>query len=872
MPYVPLTWLAEHVEVPAGTTAEQLAADLVRVGLEEEGIVPPAVTGPLVVGRVLSVSKEEQKNGKTVNYCRVDVGEHNDAPGEGKEPADVPSRGIICGAHNFEAGDHVVVALPGAVLPGPFPIASRKTYGHISDGMICSARELGLGEDHSGIIVLEEMLGADGVPAPGTDALDLLGLGTEVLEINVTPDRGYCFSMRGVAREYSHSTGAAFTDPGLPENLPTPPPAATGDGFAVEVEDPAPVDGPGCDRFVTRIVRGIDPTAPTPRWMVERLTQAGMRPISLAVDVTNYVMLDLGQPLHAYDLGTLAAPIVVRRARAGEKLTTLDDIERRLDPEDLLITDSPDGARAGRVLGLAGVMGGAETEVSAATTDVLIEAAHFDAVSVARTARRHKLPSEAAKRFERGVDTRLQAVAAQRVVDLLVEHGGGTADPAVSDLDTTTAPAPILFDPSQAGRLVGVEYPREQVLDTLRQIGCTVVPAADAETTVAGDGADDAAPGVLVTPPTWRPDLVGPAHLVEEVARLAGYDEIPSVLPPAPAGHGLTVAQRQRRDVARALAEHGLTQVLSYPFVGDDVHDRMGLPADDARRTALRLVNPIADDAPALRTSLLATLLETARRNVSRGTAELGIFEIGLVTRPAGLRAGAAPGVDRRPTEDELAVLRAAVPLQPRRVAGVLAGQQVPDGVWGPGRRSDWADALEAAKIVASTVGVELTVRADDHAPWHPGRCAELSVGGGVVGHAGELHPKACEAFELPSRTVAFELDLDAVLAASPAEPVQVDPVSTFPLAKEDVALVVDASVPAADVLAAVVEGAGELAEEVRLFDVFTGEQLGEGKKSLAFALRLRAADRTLTAEETAGVRNRIVKVAGKRVGAVLRG
>jgi phenylalanyl-tRNA synthetase beta chain len=870
MPYVPLTWLAEHVEVPAGTTAERLAADLVRVGLEEEAIVPPAVTGPLVVGRVLSVSKEEQKNGKTINYCRVDVGEHNDAPGTGKEPADVPSRGIICGAHNFEAGDHVVVALPGAVLPGPFPIASRKTYGHISDGMICSARELGLGEDHTGIIVLEEMLG-DGVPAPGTDALELLGLGTEVLEINVTPDRGYCFSMRGVAREYSHSTGATFTDPGLPENLPAAPPAPTADGFAVEVEDPTPVNGPGCDRFVTRIVRGIDPKAPSPRWMVERLTQAGMRPISLAVDVTNYVMLDLGQPLHAYDLGTLATPIVVRRATAGEKLTTLDDVERRLDPEDLLITDSPGAARASRVLGLAGVMGGAETEVSDATTDVLIEAAHFDPVSVARTARRHRLPSEAAKRFERGVDTRLQGVAAQRVVDLLVEHGGGTADPAVSDLDTTTAPAPILFDPSQAGRLVGVDYPREQVLGLLRQIGCTVVPAADAETTVAGDGADDAAPGVHVTPPTWRPDLVGPAHLIEEVARLAGYDEIPSVLPPAPAGRGLTVAQRQRRDVARALAEHGLTQVLSYPFIGD-VHDKLGLPADDPRRTTLRLVNPIADDAPAMRTSLLDTLLETARRNVSRGTGELGIFEIGLVTRPAGLRAGEAPGTDRRPTDEELAALRGAVPAQPRRAAGVLAGQLVPDGVWGSGRRADWADAVEAARTVARTVGVELVVRADDHAPWHPGRCAALSVDGQLVGHAGELHPKVTAALELPDRTVAFELDLDSVLAVSPAEPVQVDPVSTFPLAKEDVALVVDASVPAADVLAAVAEGAGELAEEVRLFDVFTGEQLGEGKKSLAFALRLRAPDRTLTAEETASVRNRIVKVAGKRVGAVLRG
>lgn len=871
MPYVPTAWLAEHVAVPAGTTAAQLAADLVRVGLEEERVVPAAVTGPLVVGRVLSLVKEEQKNGKTIGYARVDVGpDHNDAPGTGKEPADVASRGIICGAHNYAVGDHVVVALPGAVLPGPFPIAARKTYGHVSDGMICSMRELGLGEDHSGIIVLEELLGAGAVPPVGTDAVALLGLGEEILEINVTPDRGYCFAMRGVAREYAHSTGAAFTDPGLPENLPAPLPPATADGFAVEVDDAAPVGGvAGCDRFVTRVVRGIDPAAPSPAWMRDRLTQAGMRPISLAVDVTNYVMLDLGQPLHAYDLAQVHAPIVVRRATVGERLTTLDDVDRALDPGDLLITDSPAG-RGSRVLGLAGVMGGADTEVTAATTDVLVEAAHFDPVSVARTARRHKLPSEAAKRFERGVDTALQAVAAQRVVDLLVAHGGGTADRCVSDLDATTPPAPIRFDPALAGRLVGVDYPRARVLDLLREIGCGVTPEADGETTAAGDGADDARATVVVTPPTWRPDLTGPADLVEEVARLAGYDEIPSVLPPAPAGNGLTADQRRRRDVARTLAEHGLTQILTYPFVGD-VHDRLGLEPDDARRHVLHLVNPIADDAPDLRTSLLDTLLDAARRNVSRGATGVAIFEIGLVTRPGTTTVAPAPGTTRRPTADEIAGLMAAVPSQPRHVAAVLGGPTVPDGVWGPGRRHDWADAVEAAQTLARTVGVDLEARPAALAPWHPGRCAELRVGERVVGHAGELHPNVVAAFELPTRTAAFEVDLDAVLAASPAEPLQVGPVSTFPLAKEDVALVVDADVPAADVLAAVREGAGELAEEVRLFDVFTGEQAGEGKKSLAFALRLRAADRTLTAEETAAVRARIVEVAGRRVGAVLR-
>ncbi|MBC7291632.1 MAG: phenylalanine--tRNA ligase subunit beta, partial [Actinotalea sp.] len=391
MPRIPLTWLAEHVELPTGTTAEQLAADLVRVGLEEEAVHGAAVTGPLVVGRVVERTPEPQKNGKTINWCRVDVGPHNEVAEDGT----LRPRGIVCGAHNFEAGDLVVVALPGAVLPGPFPISSRRTYGHVSDGMICSAKELDLGEDHDGIIVLSP---DDVDAAPGDDAKELLGLGEEVLEINVTPDRGYCFSMRGVAREYGHSTGAAFRDPAVLVEDDVRPAAG---GFPVEVDDPAPIQGTlGCDRFVARVVRGVRAHGPSPAWMQRRLTQAGMRPISLAVDVTNYVMLDLGQPLHAYDLAQVAAPVVVRRARAGEQLRTLDGTLRDLHPEDLLITDSPaDVGRAGRVLGLAGVMGGAESEVAEATSDLLIEAAHFDPVSVARTARRHRIPSEAGKRF-----------------------------------------------------------------------------------------------------------------------------------------------------------------------------------------------------------------------------------------------------------------------------------------------------------------------------------------------------------------------------------------------------------------------------------------------------------------------------------------
>jgi phenylalanyl-tRNA synthetase beta chain len=561
-----MTWLAEHVDLAPGTTATDVAAALVRVGLEEEGISGGDVTGPVVVGRVLTMEPEPQKNGKTISWCTVDVGPHG--PQGSTQP-----RGIVCGAHNFAPGDLVVTSLPGAVLPGGFAIAARRTYGHTSDGMICSARELGLGEDHEGILVLDR-LGLDlaGVQ-PGDDALALLGLAEQTVEVNVTPDRGYCLSVRGVAREYGHSTGVAFRDPVL-DLQPAP---STGEGYEVRLADDAPVRGrPGADRFVARVVRGVDPTAPSPALLQRRLTQAGMRPISLVVDVTNYVMLALGQPLHAYDLALLSGPVVVRRARGGERLTTLDGVERALDPEDLLITDSgPEGAGGepgSRVIGMAGVMGGAELEVTDATTDVLVEAAHFDAVSIGRTARRHRLPSEASKRFERGVDPALAPVAAELAVRLLVEHGGGTADDAWTDAADLLPVQPVSLDPRFPSRLVGVDWSEDEVVETLEQIGCSVerrwsqVEQGERLTTLA------------VTPPSWRPDLTGPADLTEEVARLRGYDTIPERVPTPPPGRGLTATQRTVRRVREHLAGRGLVEVLSYPFVSPSAHDVLGLP------------------------------------------------------------------------------------------------------------------------------------------------------------------------------------------------------------------------------------------------------------------------------------------------------
>ncbi|GAB6897972.1 phenylalanine--tRNA ligase subunit beta [Kineosporia succinea] len=835
----PLTWLAEYVELPQGTTALEVAADLVKVGLEEEGVHGGDVTGPLVVGRVLDFTPEPQKNGKTIRWCSIDVGE--------AEP-----RGIVCGAGNFLKDDLVVVCLPGAVLPGGFTIAARKTYGHTSDGMICSALELGLGDDHNGIIRLTE-LGFDDVK-PGDDAIKLLGLDEETVEVNVTPDRGYCFSVRGVAREYSHSTGAVFKDPAAIEV-----PKATDTGFKVELDDQAPVNGVlGGDRFVARVVKNVDATASSPRWMQRRLEQAGMRPISLAVDVTNYVMLAVGHPLHAFDLDQLAEPIVVRRAAEGEKLTTLDDVERTLHPEDLLVTDSPQG-RASRVLSLAGVMGGASSEVSATTTNVLVEAAHWDPITVARTMRRHKLSTEAGKRYERGVDTQLADVAAELAVRLLVEYGGEAVEVGpVTDVGTPAESATIEMAADFPSRIVGLDYTRDEVVENLTQIGCEV----------SGDDL------LTVKAPSWRSDLKVAVDLVEEVARLRGYEHIPSQLPVAPPGRGLTHSQRLRRSVARALAEHGAVEVLTYPFMGAAVHDAFGLDRRDPRRTALKLANPLSDEQPFLRTSLLATLVDAVKRNVSRGFTDLALFEIGSVTLPTGDEPKAGhPSVAGRPSDEELAQLKAAIPDQPLRAAIVFTGQRDLPGWNAPGRAADWSDAVEAAVLVAGTVNVSTTVTKDEnHAPWHPGRCARLEIDGKLFGHAGELHPKVVAALGLPPRTVAAEVDLEVLIEASARASVTALPISTFPLAKEDVALVVKDEVASSDVEAALVAGAGELLESVRLFDLYAQAPIEPGHKSLAFALRFRAPDRTLTAEETAAARDAAVAAAGERTGAVQRG
>ncbi|WP_068924207.1 phenylalanine--tRNA ligase subunit beta [Planobispora rosea] len=835
---VPLSWLREYVDLPA-VTAHEIADKLTAAGLKLEAVASYGHdVKNVVVGEVLSIEELEGFK-KPIRHCQVEVGEA--AP-----------RQIVCGATNFVAGDRVPVVLPGGVLPGGFEVGARKTYGRMSEGMICSERELGLGDDHSGIMVLPE-----GTPI-GADVVELLGLREDVIELEITPDIGYALSIRGVAREVATAFGAPLRDP-----ADISPPAESGPSYPASIADPG-----ACDRFVLRRIDGFDPHAPSPFWLRARLTRAGMRPVSLAVDVTNYVMLELGQPLHAFDATRLTGEIVVRRARPGETLETLDHVVRTLHPEDILITD---GSGA---ISMAGTMGGLHTEISDASTDIVIEAAHFSASGVARMSRRHNLVSEASKRFERGVDRELPLYASWRAVRLLTELGGGTIQPGVTHAEVPAEPVRISIPSDHPGKVAGMSYDRETVIRRLEQVGCTVesgaVTPADEMAAMLAVTGDDM---LTVIPPSWRPDLTDPNDLAEEVIRLEGYENLPSILPAAPAGAGLTEGQRLRRRVGRALAAAGYVEVLAYPFVGERDFDNLQLPADDARRRAVRLANPLSEDEPLMRTTLLPGLLKTLVRNVGRGFGDVALFETGLVYRPSADAPERAPvlGVDRRPTEDELTSIEEALPVQPRRVAVVLAGEFEHSGWWGKGRPATWADAVEAARTVAREAGVEIKVRADRHEPWHPGRCAALYAGDTLVGHAGELHPRVVEAYGLPPRTCAMELELTRLEAVLPG-PAQAPAVSAYPVATQDVALIVGADVPVAEVEAALREGAGELLESIRLFDVYTGAQAGEGNKSLAYTLRFRSPERTLTVEETTAARDAAVALAAERTGAQLRG
>jgi phenylalanyl-tRNA synthetase beta chain len=825
---LPYSWLREIVQAGAPDwepSPDELEQTLIRIGHEVEEVIPVGpVTGPLTVGRVVEI-EELTEFKKPIWAVKVDVGE--------EDPRD-----IICGATNFAVGDLVVVALPGTTLPGNFTITARKTYGRTSDGMICSAAELNFGIDHSGIIVLPP-----GTAEPGAPAADVLGLDDVVFHLAITPDRGYCLSVRGMAREITCAYDLEFVDPADVPLLPD-----EGEALPLTIQP-----GTEVQRFTLRPVTGIDPTAVSPWWMQRRLLLSGIRAISPAVDVTNYVMLELGHPMHAHDRSLITGGFKVRFAEPGETVVTLDDIERKLEPRDVLIVDDVATAAIG------GIMGAGTTEVRDTTTDLMLEAAVWDPAAVSRTQRRLHLTSESGRRYERCVDPAVSVAALNRAATLLADIAGGTIEPTLTDWrgdpprENWSLP-PVTIAADLPDRTAGVEYAKGTTKKRLTQIGADVV---------VNNGQ------VTATPPSWRPDLLQPADLVEEVLRLEGLEIIPSVLPLAPPGRGLTPTQKRRRATGKSLALNGYVEILPTPFLPAGVFDKWGLPAEDTRRSTTQVLNPLESDRPALATTLLPGLLEALGRNVSRGAVDVALYAIAQVVEPTSeTRAVERIPTDRRPTADEIATLDASLPRQPQHVGVVLTGLREPAGPWGPGRPVEAHDAFEAVRVIGRAAAVEFTLRAAQYLPWHPGRCAEVLVGSTVVGHAGQLHPAVVERSGLPKGTCAVELNLDAIPIS---EALPAPAVSPFPAVFQDVALIVAEDVAAQSVVDAVRDGAGELLEDVRLFDVYTGPQIGEGRKSLALALRFRAPDRTLTEDEASAARDAAVKTAAERVGAVQR-
>lgn len=796
---VPLNWLKEFVEIPV--SPDELAERLTAAGVAVDVVIP--VGGEIrdvVVGRVEEI--RPHPNADRLTICHTSTGE--------------TVYEIVTGATNLFPGAVVPLALEGARLAGGKILKKARFRGVSSCGMLCSEAELGLEEKSAGIMILppETPLGAD--------ICKVLGLPDYVLELDLTPNRGDCLSILGVAREAAALYGLELKLPPVLNGKA----GAAGDYAGVEIDAPEL-----CGRYVARIFEDVN-IGPSPLWIQVRLRLAGMRPINNIVDITNYVMLELGQPLHAFDYHTLRGKkIVVRRARDGEKLVSLDGVPREFSTDDLLIAD------AERAVAVAGVMGGLDTEVTAATGTILLESANFNPQSVRRTARKLALRSEASLRFEKGVDIQGAMRAADRTAYIVEEIGAGRAVPGAIDCyPAADEPKTVLVRPALVDRILGVEVPHNEAVQWLERLGL---------------GVREEDKKWVVSVPAYRPDVSIEEDIVEEVARFYGYDRIPSTL----ISGETTTGRRSPMDdfqsrICGLLAGFGLTELITYSFIDPVLYDRLRLPPDDPLRRVLRLKNPISEEQSVLRTTLLPGILSTIGRNVSRRVVDMAVFEVGKVFC---LRAWGEP------------------PEEPVKLGLAVTGKG-PRGWEGPPAEMDFFFLKGIIEAVLRRLGVTDAVFTplESNPSLHPGRAAKVSAGGKELGFMGQLHPEVQEAFELPNRVVAGEFDVAALFNARRAA--AFSDLLRFPGVPRDIAFVFPEEVPAALVMDAIRTAAGTLLRDLRLFDVYKGEKLPPGTRSLAFSLLFQAGDRTLTDDEVAESLDAVINRLKEQFGGTLRG
>lgn len=813
-------WLKTMVDVPENPS--DLVDEFVRTGTEVEAVERVGADLDHVVTAKV-ISKQPHPDSDHMYVCQVDVGEKNLGADGKPEPLQ-----IVCGAQNFNEGDHIVTAMIGAVLPGDFKIKKSKLRGVASMGMNCSERELGLGNDHDGIIILPK-------DAPvGMDFTDYRGMSDTVIDCEITPNRPDCLSMCGMAVEVS-----AMLDEDTHIELPHVQAECGPD--AHDLVDVAIDDAELCQRYTARVVRNVK-IGPSPEWLARRVIAAGSRPINNVVDVTNYVMYLTGQPLHAFDLGKLTERdgkrhIVVRAAHEGEKLETLDGVERALTPDMAVITD--DGKCA---VALAGVMGGMNSEIDENTTDVLLESATFSSGHVSRTSRNLDLMSEASIRYERQVDGANCANVAEIAAALFEQCCGAEVCPGTVDVYPVVVPAPVIdFRPDRARMLCGADVPDEFMATRLTRLGCKVEPADEGHLTV--------------TAPTNRPDLTREVDLIEEVCRLWGEGDITPTLPAAKnhAG-GLTVEQRRVRLIGQTLRACGLSETSTYCFADPNDLVKLGI-TDEGRGIPVKIINPLVADQSQMRQSMLPGLVRSVAYNLDHGVPNVALYEIGRVFY----------GHENKSQPDE-----------PSFVAGVMAGKRADDAWNQKFGEYDFFDAKGAVESLLDALRltkVRFKVAEPEQYPWlQPGRAAEVLSQGEVIGWVGNIHPANLQKVGVDVPVVAFELSVEHLLRLAKKELPYVD-VPTLPGVTHDLAIVVDEDVTYEQLVQRITSAGGKLLADVRLFDVYRDRvRVGEGKKSIAFSLTYRAADRTLTSEEVEKAHEKLVNKVLRATGGEVRG